>query len=146
MRNISMSLLTSVLTFAICLSLPLAGLSAGESVGPAGGKDKATYEPWAHPEVLRAAYFIGLDTTQQPQFRAYVTEFLQGYSADVRKLLRGNNVTNLRRKVATKRRNRVNDMNEAMAKILSQEQLTSYEAYRDLLLQKMDEKAAARRR
>ncbi|MEM7099916.1 MAG: hypothetical protein AAF541_16735 [Pseudomonadota bacterium] len=113
---------------------------------PLGANEVAAkdYEPWAHPDVIRAAYIIGLDAKQQPKFRAHVTQFLQGYGADVRKLLRGHNVTNLPRKISTKRRNRVREMDDAMARILTKDQLLSYQDYRDLLLAKMDEKAAAR--
>ena len=104
------------------------------------------YDPWSNPEVLRAAWEISLSEDQRPGFRAAVTTFLQDYGADVRKLLRSNNPTDLPRKIARKRKSRVKIMDEQMAMILSEPQIPKYEAYRDLLLAKMDERAAQRRR
>ncbi|MEM7077882.1 MAG: hypothetical protein AAF513_04545 [Pseudomonadota bacterium] len=102
--------------------------------------------PWMAPEVLKAAIDINMTQEQSQQFRGAITEFLQGFNADVRKLLNGNNVTNMPRKIAKKRRVRVESMDEQMGAILSAEQQAAYANYRDLLLAKMDEAAAARRR
>ncbi len=103
-------------------------------------------QPWTHPEVLRAAIVIGLSEDQRPLFRGAVSEFLQGFGADVQRLLRANNQTNLPRKIASKRRIRAKAMDEQMQELLSEEQFTAYESYRDKLLEQMDKRAAARRR
>ena len=104
------------------------------------------YDPWLNPEVLRAAWEIGVTAEEQLEFRSAVTDFLQGYGADVRRLLNGNNRTDLPRKIARKRRVRVKAMDERIALILTDHQIPRYETYRDLLLKKMDERAANRRR
>ncbi len=102
--------------------------------------------PWTHPDVLRAAAQINLTDAQLKGFRSHVAEFLQGYGSDVARLMRANNQTNLPRKIAGKRRARVSNMDERMGDLLTAEQLPAYQSYRDTLLQKMDERAAARRR
>jgi hypothetical protein len=102
-------------------------------------------DPWAHPEVIRAAAMIGLDSEQQPKFRDSVSEFLQGFGSDVQRLFKRNNQTDLPRRIASKRRARVKAMDARMAEFLSDEQLPNYVVYRDLLLKKMDERAANRR-
>lgn len=102
--------------------------------------------PWQDPEVLQAAWEIGLSPEQQARFRDIVTEFLEGFGSDVRRLLNSNNPTDLPRKMSSRRRIRVKAMDEQMAVLLSDQQAGAYGTYRDLLLQKMDEAAARRRR
>ncbi len=103
-------------------------------------------QPWTHPDVLQAAANIRMNPEQRAQFRSSVTEFLQGYSADVQKLLRAHNQTGLPRKIAKKRRHRVSAMNEQMGALFSESQYAAYETYRDTLLEKMAARARARRR
>ena len=101
--------------------------------------------PWTHPDVLKAAINIQLSQQQRPQFRQLVTNFLQNYGADVRKLLNANNVSGLVGKIAQTRHMRVEEMDQQMQQLLAENQLPAYTVYRDLLLQKMHEQAAARR-
>ncbi|NKC00011.1 MAG: hypothetical protein GKR90_16130 [Pseudomonadales bacterium] len=108
---------------------------------PAMGEER----PWTDPEVLQAAFSIAMTAEQQPQFRAAVADFLQGYGSDVRKLLNGRNNLRIERKIASKRRNRVKTMDNEVATFLSEAQLGAYENYRATLLAKMDERAKARR-
>ena len=103
-------------------------------------------QPWTHPDVLKAAVDIQMSQEQWQEFRAAITRMLQGYSADVQRLLNGRARQNLPRRIAAKRRQRVATMDEEMTEILEAEQLPLYEVYRDTLLQKMDERAAARQR
>ncbi len=103
-------------------------------------------QPWAHPDVLRAAMQINMNAEQRPKFQASVTEFLQGYGADVQRLMRANNQTGLPRKIAQKRRYRVSAMDEQMGALFGESQYSAYETYRDTLLAKMAEQARARRR
>ena len=100
--------------------------------------------PWTHPEVLKAAINIDMSPEQQAQFRKAITNFLQGLGSDVRKLLNARNPTNVPRKIASKRKARVKAMDEEVQAFLTEEQFPSYEAYRDLLLEKMDEAAEKR--
>lgn len=99
--------------------------------------------PWTHPEVLQAAVNIGMTDEQQPQFREALTEFLQGFSADVRKLMRANNQTDLPRKIERKRNRRVSNMDKQMSTFLDPTQYAAYEIYRDTLLEKMDDAGGA---
>ena len=101
--------------------------------------------PWTHPEVVESARNIALSAQQGVKFRGAVREFLQGFDSDVRRLLNSNNRSDLPRKIAAKRRARVKDMDEQVAEFLSPEQQAAYEVYRDLLLEKMNERAARRR-
>ena len=102
--------------------------------------------PWTHPDVIVEALKIRMGEDQRVEFRAAITAFLQGYGSDERRIFNSNNQANLPRKIATKRRNRVKQMDETMAGVLSEEQFVQYESYRNALLAKMDEEAAARRR
>ena len=103
-------------------------------------------QPWTHPDVLRAAMSIGLANEQQPIFRSAVGSFLQNFFSDVHKLMKAHNQSGLKRKISSKRRARVDAMNEQINGILTDEQQPAYEKYRELLLQKMDERAASIRR
>ena len=103
-------------------------------------------EPWRHPDVLKAAIDIGMTAEQRPQFQGAITEMLQGYGSDVRKLMRAHNQTNLPKKIEKKRKVRVKALDKAVAEFLTPDQLPAYDTYRDTLLAKMDERAAARRR
>ena len=123
-----------VIIAVVCISLSL-NVQAAEDV-----------EPWRHPEVLKAAIDIGMNAEQRPQFQTAITEMLQGYGADVRKLLRAHNQTNLPKKIEKKRKVRVKALDKNVAGFLNEDQMPAYESYRDTLLDKMAERAAARRR
>ena len=75
--------------------------------------------PWTHPEVLKAAWEIGLAPEQRPRFQKGVGDFLEGFGSDVLQLLNSNNQTDLPRKITSKRRSRVRKMDEQMKEILS---------------------------
>lgn len=93
--------------------------------------------PWATDDVIAAAIQIGMDDNQRLQFRDAVTTFLEEYQKAVNKLLRAHNVSNLERKIDSKRKALVGDMDESMAQFLSEDQIPRYDAYRDLLLSKL---------
>ena len=98
--------------------------------------------PWTHPDVLKAASDVRMSQDQRPQFRRAVTAFLEGFNSDVKRLLNARSPHDLPRKIASKRRHRVKEMDKTMQAFLMPGQIPAYEAYRDLLLQKMDERAA----
>ena len=102
--------------------------------------------PWTHPDVLKAAIEIRMTQDQSPRFRSAITTFLEGFNSDVKRLLNVRNPNDLPRKIASKRRARVKAMDAEVQEFLNEEQMPAYEAYRDLLLEKMDESAAKRRR
>ena len=103
-------------------------------------------QPWRHPDVLKAAIDIGMNAEQRPQFQEAITEMLQGYGSDVRKLMRAHNQTNLPKKIEKKRKVRVKALDKTVAGFLTEDQMNAYAIYRDTLLDKMAERAAARRR
>ena len=103
-------------------------------------------DPWMDPEVIKASMAISMTREERLQFRDHLSEFLQGYGGDVRKLLRKHNQTNLPRKIAKKRNVRVETMDAQMLALLSEERYPGYETYRDKLLEKMDERQRDRRR
>ena len=100
--------------------------------------------PWTHPDVLKAAIEIRMTQDQRPRFRSAITTFLQGFNSDVRRLLNVRNPNDLPRKIASKRRSRVKALDSEVQEFLTDEQMSAYEAYRDMLLEKMDERTAKR--
>ncbi len=130
----------------IALAFVGVGFMASGQDAPATQGAQQPVRPWTHPDVLVEALKIRMDESQRLEFRAAITDFLQGYGSDVRRVLNSNNQANLPRKIATKRRNRVKEMDKTMAATLTEEQYPQYEAYRNALLAKMDEEAARRRR
>ena len=94
---------------------------------------------WQDPQVLRAAFEIDMTPEQRPHFRESMTEFLQGYGADVRRILNGRDRTDLPRKIERKRRARLRSMDRQMGDFLTEAQWPAYERWRDLLLEKMAE-------
>ena len=130
----------------VVLVLLGAGFQASAQDAPETQAPQQPVRPWTHPDVIVEALKIRMDEAQRLEFRSAITDFLQGYGSDVRRILNGNNQANLPRKIATKRRNRAKQMDKTMAAVLTDEQYPQYEAYRDALLAKMDEEAAQRRR
>lgn len=116
------------------------------AVGAPANAQEQESGPWTDPEVLKAAIEIEMSPEQQVQFRTAITNFLEGLGSDVRKLLNARNPTNIPRKIASKRNARVKVMDEEVQAFLTDEQMPSYEAYRDLLLEKMEEAAEKRMR
>lgn len=93
--------------------------------------------PWVAPEVMAAAVDIGMDDAQRAEFRGAVTDLARGYMDDIRKVMSGRDQTNLKRKIKSKRNSRMKQLDKAMAKVLTEEQMPRYEVYRDLLEDKM---------
>lgn len=91
---------------------------------------------WLDEEVVGAAIRIGMDESQQVQFRESVTLFLQSFGQEVEKLVR-RGVPNLENQVRRKRKSLTREMDARMAGFLSTEQMPRYEIYRDLLVSKL---------
>lgn len=96
------------------------------------------------PEVVRAAFAIGMNLEQGAQFREVVTEFGTSLGTEFRKLLQRGNV-DIERRWERKQKQLTRKMDEKMATFLTEQQIPAYETYRDVLLLKLEEQAAARR-
>lgn len=105
--------------------------------GWAAASQSGERPPWFDEEVVGAAIRIGMDESQQVQFRDSVTLFLQSFGEEVEKLVR-RGVPNLENQVRRKRKSLAREMDERMAGFLSSEQMPRYETYRDLLLSKLE--------
>ena len=89
--------------------------------------------PWLQPEVLKAGVAIGLTEQQQPLFRDAITHLVENQTAATNKLLRQNNIADLKRKLTTVTNRQFNKMDREMKGFLTTEQLPQYQVYRDAL-------------
>ncbi|MEM7099468.1 MAG: hypothetical protein AAF541_14485 [Pseudomonadota bacterium] len=85
------------------------------------------------PEVLKAAIDINMTEEQKPQFQQALTTFVEDRMKMIGKLMRGNNVTNMPRKIKSRTNTLLKKMDKNMAKFLTEEQMPAYENYRNLL-------------
>ena len=105
------------------------GLFCLSAVGYAAEEKPA----FLQPEVLKAAVAINLTDEQKPLFQSALSDMVDGRVKAMNKLLRGNNVTNMPRKMKSKTNSLLKKMDKAMAKFLTPEQIPAYENYRDTL-------------
>jgi hypothetical protein len=94
-------------------------------------------DPWSDKEIVGAVLAIGLQDNQKPIIAKAVETCVQGYAADVKKLLRANNQANLKRKILKKRKFRLKDLDSTLIPLLTEEQIAPYETFKSLLTQKM---------
>ena len=94
-------------------------------------------EPWSDPEILKAVFDIGLQEDQKPVFAKAVEACVQGYANDVKKLLRANNQTNLKRKILKKGSYRLKALDKTMSKLLTETQAAPFDEFKSLLSGKM---------
>ena len=92
---------------------------------------------WMQPEVVRAAVDIGMSDEQLVQFRANVSEFIEGRIKAFNDLMRRHNVTNIDRKMKSKTNKLRRRMDEQMKELLTEDQYPKYEVYRDVLMSNM---------
>ncbi|MEM7000855.1 MAG: hypothetical protein AAF529_08715 [Pseudomonadota bacterium] len=85
------------------------------------------------PEVLKAAIAIGLNEEQKPKFQAALGDFVNARLQAIGKLMRKRNQTGLPRKIKSKTRSLLKQMDADMAAFLTPEQMPAYENYRDTL-------------
>ena len=90
------------------------------------------------PAVLKAAIAIELTDAQQPVFQQAITTFAQERMSALRRLMRGNNQTNIPRKWRSKTRGLLEDMDETMKPVLSEAQWPAYELYRETLKENLE--------
>ncbi|MEZ5549607.1 MAG: hypothetical protein R3E82_01825 [Pseudomonadales bacterium] len=109
---------------------------SGWAAEPVSAAQNGERPAWLDEEVVGAAIRIGMDESQQVQFRESVTLFLQSFGQEVEKLVR-RGVPNLENQVRRKRKSLTREMDERMAGFLSAEQMPRYETYRDLLLSRL---------
>ena len=93
--------------------------------------------PWLQPDVVKASVDIGMDEEQGALFRASVGRFLDGRMKALNRLLQGNNVTDIERKLKRKTKTLKKQMDQEMAEFLTDEQYPKYEVYRDALMSHM---------
>jgi hypothetical protein len=94
-------------------------------------------DPWSDKEIVGAVLAIGLQDNQKPIIAKAVETCVQGYAADVKKLLRANNQANLKRKILKNRKFRLKDLDSTLIPLLTEEQIAPYETFKSLLTQKM---------
>jgi len=85
------------------------------------------------PDVLKAAVAMNLTDEQKPQFQQSLTDFVNGRMAAFKKLMRGNNQTNMPRKMKSRTNKLLKQMDADVASFLTEEQMPAYELYRDTL-------------
>lgn len=96
-------------------------------------------EPWLQPEVLKAAVNIGMTQEQMPGFRAAVTDLVNNRAKAINKVMKRNNVSNLKRKINVASNRQFRKMDRSMAALLTDEQYPKYMIYRDLLSENMQQ-------
>jgi hypothetical protein len=89
--------------------------------------------PWLQPDVLKAAVAIGLTEQQQPLFRDAITRLVENQTSATNKLLRQNNVADLKRRLTTVTNRQFTKMDREMKDFLTTKQLPQYQIYRDAL-------------
>ena len=94
-------------------------------------------DPWSDKALLGAVLAIGLQAHQKPLVAKAVETCVQGFAADVKKLLRANNQANLKRKILKKRKYRLKNLDSTLIPLLTEEQIAPYEAFKSLLANKM---------
>ena len=106
--------------------------------------EEAPRPPWLNVDVLKAAIAIDMTDEQKPQFQQAVSDLVNNRARAINKIMRRNNVTDLRRKLKVASKRQFKKMDKAMAGFLTEEQYPKYEIYRDLLEDKMAEAARNR--
>jgi len=104
--------------------------------------DEAPTPAWESPEVVKAAIEIGLDEAQLPEFRRIVAEYLTDLGSMVQQELRRES-TNKDRTIKRKNRGLIQKMDEQARVLLREDQWPKYLVYKEALLARMDEAAAA---
>ncbi|NKC01438.1 MAG: hypothetical protein GKR90_23475 [Pseudomonadales bacterium] len=89
--------------------------------------------PWLQPDVLRAAVAIELSEAQKPQFQQAISDLINGQIGATNRLLRGNNVSNLKRRIKSSTNRQFMKMDQSVAEFLSPPQFERYQAYRTIL-------------
>ncbi|XOV84706.1 MAG: hypothetical protein ACFHXK_06210 [bacterium] len=100
---------------------------------PLASQAQENRAPWLQPDVLKAAGDIGLTAEQQPLFRNAITHLVENQIAATNKLLRRNNIADLKRKLTTVTNRQFKKMDQEMAGFLTPEQIPQYQIYRDAL-------------
>ena len=107
----------------LMVSVLLAVVAAGEEERP----------PWLSEGVMAAGMAIELTPEQMAPFRSSVTEFLESYRDQARRLVR-RGAAGLEGQIDRLRKSLASDMDERMAGFLSEDQMVRYGDYRSALL------------
>lgn len=111
---------------------------AGALLCSAGVTGQEGRPPWLTEEVLAAGAAIQLTEVQAAPFRENVSQFLQSYGEEVRRLIRRNE-PDLQIHIDRKRESLARKMDAGMEKVLSEEQMAPYQDYRRALLAALDQ-------
>ncbi len=93
--------------------------------------------PWLSDEVMAAAMAIGLTSEQMAPFRECVTDFLESYRDQARRLLR-RGAAGLEGQIKRLRNSLAREMDGRMATFLTEDQMVRYEDYRKALLDSLE--------
>ena len=107
---------------------------------------EAPKPPWLQTDVLKAALEIGMTEEQRPQFQQAVTNLVNNQLSATNRLLRGNNVSNLERRLKSSTNRQFKKMDKEMAAFLDEGQMERYAVYRDAMRNAMAEWARTRGR
>lgn len=92
---------------------------------------------WLQPEVLKSAIAINMTDEQKPKFQNAITAYLTDFQTSFKKILRGRDTSDLKRKIKRMDKKLMRTMDNSMAEFLSEEQMSKYEIYRDALSKAM---------
>lgn len=93
--------------------------------------------PWRQAEVVKASILIGMTEEQIPQFKETVSHYLSAVNSAVIRVRRGNDQSDIARKIKRKTSKLRKAMDKEMAEFLTATQMPKYIVYRDLLLARM---------
>ena len=112
------------------LLIPVA--NAAEQMPPLSRQDR---------EIVMAAVNIGMTEEQRLQFRNVVGQFVDDYSSSMLKIMRGNNATDVERRMKNKGVRLLDGMDADMDEFLSKAQFTRYQLWRELMIAKLTHRA-----
>ena len=109
--------------FSILLIVALPSLSFAERQVP----------PWLQPDVLKAAGAIQLTEQQLPYFHAAITDFEHNLVTATNRLLRQNNIADLKRKLKSATNRQFKKLDTQVGAFLTESQQGPYLVYRNKL-------------
>lgn len=106
--------------------------------------EEKSQPPWLQPNVVKAAVQMNMTEEQIPLFREALGNLINNQLSATNRVLRGNNVSNLERKLKTATNRQFKKMDKAMLSFLTEEQHENYYAYRKVLKSELTNGALSR--
>ena len=97
-----------------------------------------TVAPWMEPQVVQAAYDIGMNEQQQVQFSSALQEYLTQRFDTISRISRSNN-PDPERRIKRSLRKLAETMDAQMREMLSSEQQPRWQIYQGLLMAALDD-------